>query len=737
MLERWIALAAAAGLLLSSAATAALARRRGDGSVTPLSLFQLVWAVALGLFAIPWVRYTATSIQAWIAIYGSILTFSVGAFAAQTVRRWRTQTDPGQRETPDPQRLCRTWALFGALGLVGFAAFVHAVDAVLGWQAVFNQPSLVRGIQSTSTDYTRVYGPWKLLTYFNQVAFLLWTIGVRERAFSRRWRPAYVLGAVSLLPFVFTGDRTLMLTSLIWAALFHAIYKKPVSLRKLVVLGAVTVVGCAVAFGMLGARVDKSIESHPEIAASLTSTTLDQLVLPYVYVTGNPPTLSGLMDDPIRPHTGGRLTILPAVKVLHGLGLAGQPPEVVGAFYSIPFETFNNYSWLGTLYLDFGWVGVLLVPLFFGYVCTAVFVRARRRLTMLGCWTASLLLYCIAFTPMLPKFSDTLTWQYLLLGPVVVRLIRPGPSFAELRRRAWLRVRSHPRSSLTAALAGVAVGAAGVASVSAATTPAGLPPTREAFVDKLQRSARLGERTRRDDGTFPSPGALASRLHARDPAVTYVALEAMDILPADPRTVGVYTTGGRFGLSARVDRRVAVLVSRTSESKASTTFRAVGEAPLNRQLVANGGFGDELVGWQISGGGVALFTVTPLGHRGLGIAVGGPGGPGEPVEMHQTLPITAPAKACFTFGAWVRPSDLNRSLRTWMRFVYADGSFDDHVLGRAGIGIGPGTDRWRRMQVSGRTRKPLVLLLAYVADTRAKPLSGTAFLDDIQVIRTC
>ena len=90
------------------------------------------------------------------------------------------------------------------------------------------------------------------------------------------------------------------------------------------------------------------------------------------------------------------------------MGLWGQPPETVGAFYPIPFQTFNNYSWLGTFYTDFGLLGCLLLPFLFAYVSSAAQMRAVRRRTLLSAWTASLLLYCVAFTIAGYKFFDTL-----------------------------------------------------------------------------------------------------------------------------------------------------------------------------------------------------------------------------------------------------------------------------------------------------------------------------------------
>lgn len=735
-LDRWFALAVGLGLLAVVVIAARRAWQRGDGLGTALGLYCLVWGIALVLFAIPWVRYTTTPVRVWLLIYGSIATFTIGALIAERRYRRMSRVEPAQRQRPDARRLRLTWIAFALMGLFGFAAFVHAVDVVLGWHALIRDPASVRDIQSTSVNFSDTYGLWKLLTYCNQIAFVLWTLGLRERAFEGRWRAARVLGPLSLVPFVFTGDRTLMLFSLVWAACFHLLYRPSARLRRVGIGAVASIVALVLVFGLLGGRVGKTISSHPEVARALTTRSVDSLALPYVYVTANPPTFAGLVKDPLRPHTDGQLTFLPAVKILHGLGLWGQPPEVVGAFYAIPFQTFNNYSWLGTFYTDFGAIGCLLLPFLIAYLTTAVVIRAVRKRTLLSIWTASLLLYCVAFTPTLPKFSDTLTWEYLLVGPLVVALIREDLGPREVIRRWRLLGQARPRLAIGVTLAAVGIASLALVGLLSARSTATLARSQGALSSKLRTAARWAGVTRVAD-VYPTSIALASRLHAHDPGTRYVALAGADETAADPQTIGVFTAGGRLVFRAESSQHNFVTFD-SSSLGSKLKVAPGGLAPLRKELVVNGGFEDGYGEWQVRGGGIARAALVRSGYKGgRAVAVSGTGAGGASLVFEQAVHVHAPRGACFSFSVQSRSRRLSRPLLVWASLLHSNGSTDQLILGRRHLGLGPGSGGWRRFRVAARATAPVQIAVVFGADSGVVPLTGTAYIDDVSLRRTC
>ena len=577
--ERWVALLTALILLAGCWRVAVASMRRGDGLLTAETVFLAVWGMALGLFAIPWIRYTQSSLEAWVAIYGSIATFMLGCWAA----RRRLQAMPARPAGEsligfNQRRLAITWLVLFVLGLTGFAAFVLAVDASLGWESLLTNPQATRSLQSASQTFKSDYGLWKLLTYFNQVAFLLWTIGLRARLFGGRWRIAYFVGAVSLVPYVFTGDRTLILTSLIWIALFHLLWRPPAQPKRFAMLIGISAIALITVFSLLGARVGKTIDAHPEISTRMTTQTLSVLALPYVYLTGNTPTFSQLIKDPIRPHTDGKLTFLPLVKVAHKLGIGATPPEQVGAFYPIPFDTFNNYGWLGNIYLDFGLIGCLVVPLLFGFLACWLVLLALRKGSLIAIWFGSLALFVVAYTPLINKLASTLVWQYMLLGPLIVLIVRDKPTPREtvtaLRRKFAGLPKAVRISTVAASLILLLVLAALAATRSERQTT---PPPLSATVAHAKLLALKTE----ESGVLPGAYALASRLHAADPAHIYRQMCLQGSEPATSGVIGVFTEGPVLRLATR-DSSGRLLDSAPAPIDLANATTATVLRPVNR-----------------------------------------------------------------------------------------------------------------------------------------------------------
>lgn len=729
--------ALAVGLILAAgcAGEARRSHESGDGLVTVLSVFLAVWSVGLLLFSIPWIRYTHSSTEAWIAVYGSICAFVLGCRLA------RRRSEPGQRasaEEIDAGRLRWLWLACFGLGLVGLADFVYAVNAVLGWQSIFRDPMLVREIQTTSPKFQSLYGGLKLLTYFNQIAFLLWTVGLRERAFRGRWLTAAGVGWISMVPFLFTGDRTLIITGFLWALFFHLVWRPVARPRRLVAGLVMSLVIALGLFTLLGSRISATINNHPEIKAQLTTRTLDSLALPYVYLTANVPTLSQLMKDPIRPHTDGRMTLLPLVKLAHAVGIGGTPPEEVGAFYPIPFETFNTYTWLSAFYLDFGLIGCLILPLIIGFAFTRVTSSAlrRRRLTLI--WLSSLSLYVVAFSLVVNKLSTTLTWEYALLGPVAVVLLRRYPVPGVWLRAQWRRIRALPRA---VRVVGV-LAAAALASVVTihVVNRRQMVPSPAALVRELRVAFVRASMTRRN-GAFPSPSALASRLFVNDPAYAFTALGAPDQLPLAPGVIGVYTHQGSLTLRAFERGTVVQLGSPAPVLPAS----ALGPGGT---LLVNGDFDDGLrTGWQLANNAVASIVVSRKamwqGHHALvvtGSGTMGVVGSSTVVEQFVGSLPSAAAGTTFDLALTARQVQLSRELAVEVKLLYTDGSyqfFDAHRLsggvGRA-LGILPGGGQsWRRYAVTARAREPVSSIEVFAVDTGSRALTGAVYLSGLSL----
>lgn len=729
-----------AGALLLAAAVVLVRRfdRAGAQPVQPLTVLFAGWGLTLVLFALAWVDYIDSPVTTYVAVYGSILAFAVGAAIAYRLvgREPKGQPSP---ERLRPGRIRLLWAICLGLGLAGFGAYLRAVDAVLGWQTLFDNLGLVRDAQTTSRRFDELYGPWRLLTYFDLVAFVLWTVGLRARAFAGRWRFAAPLGLLSLAPFAFTGERTLLGTMIVWTVFLHILWKPP-QLRRLFVGAAGVAAFLVAAFLVLASMTSKTIDNHPEIESSLASAAPRDLALGYVYITGNIPTFTRLTEDPIAPDTGGAMTALPLVKALHAAGIGGEPPEEVGAFYPIPFETFNNLAWLGTFYLDFGLAGCLILPLLLGAAATAVTQVAQRGRTLLGAWTGGLVLYVVAFTPLNNKLSTTLTWQFLLLGPVLVPLLRDdGRGLLDLSR--WRpRLRAGWTRSRRAYAAGAATVAAAAAFLAVVPTDNHGPPE-----DSRELAARLADTARNvvaseRAGTLAEAPALASQLHVANPAMRYQHLPSYIERPAEVNAVGVF-----------LGDEDAWLWARAPDGK-TLGSHVVFDGPLEgvhpqrgrvRNLLEGGSLEVPVTGpWQISpspaasvrsASGSSLASDASLRVKGRRRPA--PNGGTFVTQVVRRLPRRARGST-YTFRFHSRSARLNRALPAAMRFTYADGSteFFDAGGGTSGTGAEPAIRRetdnfWDVATAVGTAAKRLRSIQVYLVDTGASPLRGAVWLD--------
>jgi len=535
-LERIAAALIAAMLLATAVVGVRRSQRRLATPVDVLSVFMVVWGGALLLFAVPVLHYAPTPITAWLAIDGSIAATAAGCLLAS--RRAQPRPPPSDEQvrslgaTIDAHRLRLLWLGAVVLGLIGFAAFVYAVDRAAGWRAVFDAPAVVRDVKRESVEFQTTYGLWKLLTYCNQIAFVLWTIGLRMRAFGGRWRALALFGWASLIPFVFTADRNLMAAALALAATVHLLWPWRGPWRRVTIVFAVGVAIAAVGLTAIGNRYGSALDDQPDVAAHVTWPVLNAVAIPYLYLTANIPTFGQLTEDGLAPLTAGQMTMLPAVKTARRAGLIDTVPVETGVFYPIPFETFSNYSWLGVFWLDFRWPGVLLAPLLVAFVATRARLGLLARASFLRLWTAAILLYVIAYSPLSNVLYVSLTWEYLLLGPLMAAFLQPGLARQAL---AWVGARAR----LAAALASVALtAAAGLAYVALTRTPT--TPERSPMAELRDALAKARYVYTRN-GRYPGPHPLATRLGVNRPEVSFRGLSAYtDPLPP-PGVIAVFT----------------------------------------------------------------------------------------------------------------------------------------------------------------------------------------------------
>jgi oligosaccharide repeat unit polymerase len=738
-LERWVAAAVAIGLLVTAVQ---LGRRRvlaGEPVIDTTTLFMAVWGIALAFFAVPVIDYTTVSLGAWLTIYCSLAAFLVGTWYGR--RRFPDRRRP-VTEVLSAKRVHLAWLTLGALSLVGFAFFVKAIDAQVGWQALFNDPTAARLSQS-NPGFDDDYGFGKALTYLGPIALLLWTVALRASLFTGKWKFAAPAALLILAPYLFTGERLSLLNAILWIALFHLVWRPIRNPRRVAMgTGALLLVGLSF-FYVIGARKDATIENHPEIREQLTNEVFDPVALPYLYWTANFPVFSELTQDPLAPTTYGQMSILPITKAAYRV--VDESPPVYGAFYEIPFDSYNSATWLGPFYSDFGIVGALLIPAGIGFLATWALQEARRRRTLLTAWLAAVGLETVVFSPLKSQLSDAITWEVIVLAPFVAVFVSPNPR-DNLRQAtatlAW-RLRVRPRTATAIAAAGLlALLAIGIA-VRAGNAPRSDSP--RAVTNRIDRAGEDALLTYSRRGPATSR-ALASQLQGADPATYYEDLPSPESVPGNSGAIGVYADDREFRLRAKADNGEVIEAIGMGEPGEYHLF--LPQPPtLPNEPVVNGGFEEVFEEpWTVTSDKVADVTYTDPGFRGSyaleAVFHKDEGDPdGAIVQVIEDLPRRLPGTT-YTLTEQVRRTGLTSNVGAGFNFLYRDGStkYMPATVGTARVGrrqdatgVPSGSSRkWIPLIASGVATEPVAAIEVF-ALVVGEPVDGAVFVDQVDL----
>jgi oligosaccharide repeat unit polymerase len=731
--------AACASLILFVIVALALFRpdTRGRLERATIVLFSLVWAVSLALYALPWIEYSRPTVGAWATIYGSIAAFLAACVLTQKVAASAAPSRSCERLAPARLHL---GILFTAiLGYVGFAFFLRAVNRTVGWTTLFTDLHAVRKVQE-GTQFGQEYGTVKVLTYFSGISLLLWTLALRERTLTGKWRLLAPIGLVVLVPYFFLGERLSLLTVIMWIAAFHLLWRPIRSPRQVAVVALAATLAALGFFFLIGYNKGATIQNHPELRSQLTTRHFEQLAFPYLYLTANVPVFSKLTRDPIAPRTYGALTLWPAAKLSNLALRRNDYPPKYGAFYNIPFDAYNSATWLGPFYLDFGAIGSIVIPAIFGFITTGLLVLALRRRTLTTVWLAALGVMIVAFSPLKDAFSDASTWEFIIMAPVAAFFVtdrstdtaQAGDLPRHRRRGVWIAL------GLVALVA-----VAAFVGVRLHSSPARDETSARAVTARLTRAGGKLARVFDREGAASSPHVLATRLGVSDPAGTYEDFYAPGDVP--PRgVVGVFATSREFRLRARTSEGAILEVVGV---KSDGNYRVVGPRIVRSGLVSNGGFESSLIRpWHASSetGVAAQTTVNALdGAYSLRLQYSRrrPSSATSVTQLIRPLPVRA-AQTRYTLREDVLTRNLSRQVTCGFQLIYADGT-SHYVPGTRGslpptstkraTGILAGSQPNAEVTASGVATKRVAAIRVFAVDAGTQPLRGVIVVDNVRL----
>ena len=740
--ERLVAAAVAVGLLAGMLALVRRNRRGGERVNDPLTVFLAIWGGSLFLFAMPVIDYTPTSATAWLVVYGSIASFLSGAWLASRRESGWLSAPRGSGERLSTHRINLAWVVTGALSLVGFASFVAAIDATVGWQALFQDPGSARTAQGLP-QFEESYGAGKALSYLAPVSLLLWTVAFRDRQFSGVWKFASPAVILVLLPYFLIGERLSLMTAVVWIVAFHFVWRPLVHPRRVAIGAIVLMVAGLSYFYAIGNQKGSTVDGFPSVRAAVTRPFLEPVAIPYAYATANVPVFGQLMRDPLAPTTYGELTFLPASTVVHRiLPVEGNPPEL-GGFYGIPFSSYNAATWLDPFYRDFGVLGALVMPSMFGFLITWAFFVARRRRTLISSWLAAIGMTVVVFSPLKNPAQDAITWELVALAPIVGLFVSSEARESLRLRTAGLRSQFSFSNQLIALL-----GASALLVISSlillAMQRSDSGPGQSAITpNKLRNVAAVLARSYNSiPPSYDEPAvlttAITSRLRVNDPDTSYVELKGDSVAPDEPNVVGVYADEAQVSLTIRVPNgkygKVDVAFNESTREAEVSPYQV--ETP---NLIANGGFEDSaLQPWLTllpRGSSVsATDAISYSGMYSLRIEVDDSGNGILSVLQSATAIPTSASGSRYTLEGWVRTRALSRRVPFALRFGYEDGSYEFSTE-RTSINAAAsprGDSAWSKVEVTLDARKTLSSITAFPVNA-LEGTTGTLWIDEIQL----
>jgi len=417
----------ALGFLAAAAGFATLSMRVYRTFFSPAGLFGLVWMTTIGLYSLGIVEYVEVRLETWLMIGASIAAFLAGCLAVHVLRPPKPQEHHTVDLDLDPRALAKFIVVSGALGLVGFAIYLSIIQRHIGLDTFRTNPHLVRDLQATP-EFRSEFAVPRFLNYLNIATVALGVYWLASfRAHYQTWRR--VIKAATITAFattLFAIDRTFPIAAL---SCGYFVYEATVDPRKTTITSGLFrittfVAVLVVVFMAIASFSGKTVEQNRSAFARFTpGEEYASFAYPYMYVTGNIPAFQEFVRHTDGGVTHGKFVFLPLVKFLGIFDRNVVVPEEVGKFYLIPFE-FNTTTWLNIFWSDFGFAGLVVLPMMVGALSTWLHLRLRASRSLANVFVNALGLYVILNSVFVNKIVSSPTWMFAIIAIVVPRFLR-------------------------------------------------------------------------------------------------------------------------------------------------------------------------------------------------------------------------------------------------------------------------------------------------------------------------
>jgi oligosaccharide repeat unit polymerase len=394
-------------------------RQRYGSYVSPAGAMVAVWLLCLSAQLIPIIEYTEITPVYWALYLLSVVAFFFGAslgnifVPAQGILGTTCRLDL----VHDQKVLMRSSLILFALAIVGAAAYYRTFDKVIGIDALWTDSNEVR--HAESLGWLRESGGSGLEIFYTCLvpAGVLMALSVPlARGVTR------VLRVIAFIMIVFilwlNSGRTALASLAVTTAAAIFLFRNlgrvnwAFKLRSKLVLFAVGAL-LIVNFQISSVSLKKAITAQDDQSILNLPEYLSWMVGIYHYGAAPLAAFPQLVENRASFPENGNLTFGVVSRILHQIWPSEfLYPTYVQPFSFIPVPT-NVYTYLDAFFLDYGWLGIAAMPLFWGFVTTVIYAWMIRVKTAQATAVNSIIIYCCVSSVGVNRFGTLETWLWL------------------------------------------------------------------------------------------------------------------------------------------------------------------------------------------------------------------------------------------------------------------------------------------------------------------------------------
>lgn len=367
-----------------------------DDYFSPLALMGVPWmgSIALSSLKLSPTYQTVWTTKTWLA-----LLISYVSFAAVAITIWTRRTPRSLKFRIEEQRshIQKVIYLFSLISILGFLIQISNMIINGDLHLYFQDPNVAR-------RSFWIFGVGYLYLLNGLVVVL--SVGYLTRY--GMGYDIFVLMVISNITLLFYAKKWIIVLAIVASFITWAEIRDNRFSLKLLWLPVVAILAIFVGYTYFFNELNTYYiaQGHLEFPVFLSI-----FARPYLYLTTNFANLQVALEMDIN-HTYGMQTLRPFLKLTLIQDIFGLPETFDRAMYG---PRFNANTYLGPLFYDFGWLGILFGPAMYAYLSAKIYILSIQSQSIF-----IICMYGVVSVPVIfgffgSLFTGTIPWVYLIV----------------------------------------------------------------------------------------------------------------------------------------------------------------------------------------------------------------------------------------------------------------------------------------------------------------------------------